>query len=75
MIFENGLPKLSEVQGEEEIIKWDKKPLQITLQNESILGEDNLKLFFRINEKADLLLKCFDIGDKFLGEYNLGSIF
>jgi len=29
VIFENGLPKLSEIQSEEEIIKWDKKPIKI----------------------------------------------
>ncbi len=75
VIFENGLPKLSEIQSEEEIIKWNKKPLKIELINESNIGEDNLKLFFKINKKADLLVKCFDIKDKFLGEYNLGNIF
>ena len=75
VIFENGLPKLSEVQNEEEIIKWDKKPFKIVLKNKSNIGEDNLTLFFKINEKADLLVKYFDIKDKFLGEYNLGNIF
>ena len=75
VIFENGLPKLSEVQSEEEIIKWDKKPLKIELKNKSNIGEDNLKLFFKINEKADLSVKCFDINDEYLGEYNLGNIF
>ena len=75
VIFEDGLPKLSEVQNEEEIIKWDKKPLKIVLKNQSNLGEDNLKLFFTITKKADLLVSCFDIKDKFLGEYNLGNIF
>ena len=75
VIFENGLPKLSEVQNEEEIIKWDKKPFKIVLENKSNIGEDNLTLFFKINEKADLLVKYFDIKDKFLGEYNLGNIF
>jgi len=75
VIFENGLPKLSEVQSEEEIIKWDKKPLRIQLENKSNIGEDNLKLFFKITKKADLLVKCFDIKDGFLGEYNLGNIF
>ena len=75
VIFENGLPKLSEVQREEEIIKWDKKPLKIQLKNKSYLGDDNLKLFFKITNKADLLVKCFDIKDEFLGEYNLGNIF
>ena len=75
VIFENGLPKLSEIQSEEEIIKWDKKPLKIELKNKSNIGEDNLKLFFKITKKADLLVKCFDIKDEFLGEYNLGNIF
>ena len=74
VIFENGLPKLSEVQSDEEIIKWDKKPLKIELENESNLGEDNLKLFFKISNKADLLVECFDKKDEFLGEYNLGNI-
>ena len=75
VIFENGLPKLSEIQNEEEIIKWDKKPLKIVLKNKSNIGEDNLKLFFKITKNADLLVKCFDIKDEFLGEHNLGNIF
>ena len=74
MIFENGLPKLSEMQSEEEIIRWDKKPLKIELKNQSNLGEDNLKLFFKITKSADLLVRCFDMKDEFLGEYNLGNI-
>ncbi len=75
VIFENGLPKLSEVQNEEETIKWDKKPLKIVLKNKINIGEDSLKLFFKITKSADLLVKCFDIKDVFLGEYNLGNIF
>ena len=75
MIFENGLPKLSEIQSDEEIIKWDKEPLKIELKNEPNLGEDNLIVFFSINKKSDLIIKCFDIADEFLGEYNLGNIF
>jgi len=75
VIFKNGLPKLSEIQSEEGIIKWKKKPLKIVLENENNVGQDNLKLFFNITKKADLLVKCFDIKDKFLGEYNLGNIF
>jgi len=75
VIFENGLPKLSEVQNEEEVIKWDKKPLKIVSKNKSNIGEDNLKLFFEITKSADLLVKCFDIKNEFLGEYNLGNIF
>jgi len=75
VIFENGLPKLSEIQNEEEIIKWDKKPLKIVLKNKSNIGEDTLKLFFKITKNADLLVKCFDVKDEFYGEYNLGNIF
>ena len=75
MIFENGMPKLSEVQGEEEIIKWDKNQLKIVLKNKSNVGQDTLKLFFKISKEADLLVKCFDIKDELLGEYNLGNIF
>ena len=74
VIFENGLPKLSEYQSEEEIIKWEKESLKITLKNKSNIGEDNLTLFFKINEKADLFVQCFDIKDEFLGEYNLSLI-
>ena len=75
MIFENGLPKLAEVQSEEEIIKWDKKPLQILLKDNCNIGEDNLILFFKISKKADLIVNCFDMKDEFLGEYNLGNIY
>ena len=75
VIFENGLPKLSEFQRGEEIIIWNKKSLKIVLKNKANIGEDNLKLFFKITKSADLLVKCFDIKDEFLGEYNLGNIF
>ena len=75
VIFENGLPKLSEFQSEEEIVKWNKEPLKIELNNKSNLGEDNLTLLFKITKKGDLLVKCFEIKDVFLGEYNLGNIF
>ena len=75
VIFENGLPKLSEVQSQEKIIQWDKKPFKIVIENVSNIGEDNLTLFFKINKKADLSVKCFDIKDELLGEYNLGNIF
>ncbi len=75
VIFENGLPKLSEIQNEEEIIKWGKKPLKIVLKNKSNIGEDTLKLFFKITKNADLLVKCFDLKDEFFGEYNLGNIY
>ena len=60
---------------EEEITKWDKKPIKLVLKNKSNIGEDNLKLFFKITKNADLLVKCFDVKDEFFGEYNLGNIF
>ena len=75
VIFENGLPKLSEIQSEEEIIRWEKESLKVLQKNYSNIGEDNLILFFKINKKADLLVRCFDIKNEFLGEYNLGNIF
>ena len=75
VIFENGLPRLSEIQSEEEIIKWDRKPLKIVQKSYSNPGEDSLILYFKITKKADLLVKCFDIKNDFLGEYNLGTIF
>ena len=74
VIFEKGLPKLSEAQSEEEITLLNKKPLKIFLKNKSNIGEDNLKLFFRINKKANLLVECFDINDEFLGDHDLGNI-
>ena len=48
VIFENGLPKLSEFQNEEEVFYYNKKPLKINLNNECRIGEDSLNLFFRI---------------------------
>ena len=69
------MPKLSDFQSEEETIRWDKEPLKISLKNKCNIGDDNLILYFKISNKADLLVKCFDIKDDFLGEYNLGNIF
>ena len=60
--------------AEEEITLLNKKPLKILLKNKSNIGEDNLKLFFRINKKANLLVECFDINDEFLGDHDLGNI-
>ena len=74
VIYEDGFPKLAEIQSAEEIIKWDKKPLKIVLSNNCKIGEDCLKLFFRISEKSELLIRCFDIEGKNLGEFNLGNI-
>lgn len=75
VIFENGLPKLSEMQSEEKFFEWEGKPLRLNLKKNSKLGEDCLKLFFRISEKGYLYVECFDIDNEGLGEFNLGSIF
>ena len=75
VIFENGLPKLSEVQSEEKVIKWENKPVKIVVKNKSKIGTDNLTLFFKITNKADLIVKCLDIKNEFIGEFNLGNIF
>ena len=75
VIFEDGLPKLSEIQSEEEIIKWDNEPLKITLKDNCKIGEDCLKLCFYITEKADLYMQYFEIKGNYLGEFNLGNIF
>ena len=75
VIFENGLPKLKEFQNEEEVIKWNKKPLKINLKNSCKLGDDCLKLYFRIAKDSSLYIRCQEINEKELGEFNLGSIF
>ena len=75
VIFENGLPKLSEFQKEEEIIKWDKKPLKIKLKNECKIGSDCLKLYFSITKESSLYIKYQVINGQDLGEFNLENIF
>ena len=75
VIFENGLPKLSESQNEEEVFRWNKKPLQINVNNECKIGEDSLKLYFSIQKDSSLYLRCLDIYEKELGVFNLGNIF
>ena len=75
VIFENGLPKLSESQNEEEVFKLNKKPLQINVNNECKIGEDSLKLYFSIKKDSSLYLRCLDIYEKELGVFNLGNIF
>ena len=73
--FKNGLPQLSEVQSEEKVIKWNKKAVKIVVKNKYQIGVDNLILFFNITDKAELLVKCLDFKDEYIGEYNLGNIF
>ena len=74
VIFENGIPKLAEVQKEEKIIIW-KKPCFIQLDNPVSLGKDCLKLFFWIDEKSNLFVECKDVSDKRIEYINIGSIF
>ena len=54
---------------------WNKKPLKIRLENGCKIGEDNLKLYFNITTDSSLYVRCLDIYDKELGEFNLGNIF
>ena len=75
VVFENGLPKIAEIQSEEEIIQWDQKPVQIIRENKCPLGVDALKLLFTIKDDGDLYVKCFDMEDGELGQFNLGNIF
>ncbi len=75
VIFENGLPKLSEFQNEEEVLKWNKKPLKISLKNGCKIGEDCLKLYFRIAKDSSLYIRCQDNNKEELGEFLLGNIF
>ena len=75
IVFENGLPKLSEFQNEEEVVKWNKKPLKISLKNSCKIGEDSLILLFSITNNSSLYVRCLDIYEKELGEFNLGNIF
>ncbi len=75
IIFENGIPKLAEMQQEENIKPWNRKPLMLRLNNPVNLGQDCLKLIFNINDNSNLLVECKDISDKKLGIFNLGSIY
>ncbi len=75
VIFENGLPKLSEFQNEEEVLKWNKKPLKINLRNSCKIGEDCLKLYFRISNDSSFYMRCQDMKGEELGEFNLGNVF
>ena len=75
VIFENGIPKLAEVQKEEKIIIWNKKPFFIQLDNPVSLGKDCLKLLFWIDEKSNLFVECKDASDKRIKYINIGSIF
>ena len=76
-VFEEGLINFNFkiIEREDPIYILKSLKNKIEIKNIPNLGEDNLKLFFKITQEADLLVKCFDIKDEFLGEYNLGNIF
>lgn len=75
IIFENGIPKLAEMQKEENIKAWNRRPLMLRINSPAILGKDCLKLVFTINDNSNLLLECKDYSDKKIEVFNLGSIF
>ncbi len=75
IVFEDGLPKLSEFQNNEAVFKWNEKPLRISLKNYSKVGEDSLKLYFSITENSSLHIRCLDMYDHEVGEFNLGNNF
>ena len=75
VIFENGIPKLSEIQSEEQVIPWKKEKLLIELDIPATLGEDCLKLLFQIDENSNLFVKYTNFTNQVLGTFNLGSIY
>ncbi len=75
IIFENGIPKLAEIQKEENIKAWNRKPLMLKMNNPTILGQDCLKLVFTINDKSNLCVECKDSSDSNIGVFDLGSIY
>ena len=75
IIFENGIPKLAEMQKDENIKAWNRKPLMLKINTPAILGQDCLKLVFTINGNSDLLVECKDYSNSKIDIFNLGSIF
>ena len=75
IIFENGIPKLAEMQKEENIQAWDRKPLMLMINSPAVLGQDCLKLVFMINDNSNLLVECKDYSGSKIGAFNLGSIY
>ncbi len=74
IIFEDGIPKISDIQPSERILCWKKNTLEIELNQPASPGEDCLKLSFSINNESFLNLNCKDLNDKNIGFFNLGSI-
>ena len=74
IIFEDGLPKLSEIQPLEKTIPWGQDPIYITIEQPFSLGKDCLKLIFWINDKGNLKLRCLDVNDNEIGNFLLGNV-
>ena len=45
------------------------------MKDDCKIGEDSLKLYFRIDKESNLYVKCQDKNREDLGEFNLGNIF
>ena len=75
IIFENGIPKLAEIQNRENIRAWNRKPLMLEISTPTILGQDCLKLVFTINDKSNLCVECKDSSGSNMGVFDLGSIY
>jgi len=75
VVFENGIPKLAEVQKEEKIIAWNNKPLFLKLNKPVSIGNDCLRLYFWINSQSNLYVRWVDFSGQEINSYNLGSIY
>tara|TARA_Y100001970_G_scaffold293260_1_gene438860 strand:+ start:1804 stop:3372 length:1569 start_codon:yes stop_codon:yes gene_type:complete len=75
VIYENGIPKLAEIQREEKVLLWDKSPLFINIKSPASLGCDCLKLLFWIDDKSFLNVQWVDIAKNETGKsYKLGEV-
>ena len=74
IIFEDGIPKVSEIDPSEKISRWERDSLEIQLNKKVSLGEDCLKLSFSINQESFLNVECKDLDSNIIGVFNLGSI-
>ena len=74
VIFENGIPKLAEIQSEERVSLWAKDPFFIEIKSPTVMGKDCLKLVFWIDDKSYLNVKCMDISNGEIGTYKIGKV-
>ncbi|WP_115019493.1 Hsp70 family protein [Synechococcus sp. UW140] len=61
VVFRNGLPTVQEHQGTPEIKAWDQPVSSIALDEPGSPGQDCLKLHFRLDDAADLLMDGEDL--------------